>query len=98
MFLLKPNAAKLAGLPVQKLPDIMTVFEQRKKIPPWRWLPGATGRAGNILSSIDMIIVAEYVLIEKIPGVLGQGYGGGALSLLHRKTGDYRQPGAEGPG
>ncbi|AIQ11955.1 hypothetical protein PDUR_08425 [Paenibacillus durus] len=26
MFLLKHNAAKLAGLPVRKLPDIMTVF------------------------------------------------------------------------
>jgi len=37
MLLLKDNVQLLAELPVRKLPDIMTLSQERKRMPPMMW-------------------------------------------------------------
>jgi hypothetical protein len=37
VLLLKDNVQLLAELPVRKLPDIMTLSQERKRMPPMMW-------------------------------------------------------------
>jgi hypothetical protein len=67
LFLLKDNVQLLAGLPVQKLPNIMTVSQERKRMRPMK--VNLLQQTHGMHPLPNMVIVTEYELVEKTPGV-----------------------------
>ena len=82
MLPLKHNVQLLAELPVRKLPDIMTVSQERKRMPPSYVRLFAADSPETSPNTKHMIIVTEYECIEKIPGVFCSVYRSGSLSIL----------------
>ena len=68
MFTLKHNARKLTVLPVRGLTNIMSVSQKRKRMPPYSVSLFAQAHWRHPLTK-RMIIVSNYELVEKIPGV-----------------------------
>ncbi|MBP2120690.1 hypothetical protein J2Z45_004310, partial [Cohnella lubricantis] len=67
-FTLKHNARKLTVLPVRGLTNIMSVSQKRKRMPPYSVSLLAQAHWRHPLTK-RMIIVSNYELDEKIPGV-----------------------------
>jgi len=64
---LEHNVQLLAGLPVRELLNIMTVSQERKRMPPL--YAGLLQQAHGMHPLPNMVIVTEYELVEKTPGV-----------------------------
>lgn len=67
MLPLDHNVQLLTGLPVRRLPNIMTVSKKRKRMPPM--YVGLREQAHGMHPPINMVIVSKYELVEKNPSV-----------------------------
>jgi len=81
---LKHNVQLLMGLPVRKLLNIMTVSQKRKRMLPF--YVGLQQQAHGMHPLPNMIIVTEYELVEKTPGVFSSMCRVGPLTLLWRSA------------